>query len=85
MAGRFVHPELLPDELFLGNERDGGSGFVTRWESLRRGEVAYDQQGRVLPGFHPAFVGWDEVVSRGYDPTTFGPNRAQAQSMELAR
>ena len=67
------HPEMLPGELFLGNERDGSSGWITRWESLRRGLVAYDDLGQVLPGYHPTFVSWDEAVSRGYDPSTFGP------------
>lgn len=71
------NPELLPGELFLGNERDGSPGFISRWESLRRGSVAYDAEGRVLEGWCPLFVSWDEVVSRGYDPATFGPSGAR--------
>ena len=78
------NPEMLPGELFLGNEQEGRPKLISHWESLRRGKVAYDADGELLPGWFPLFVSWDEVVSRGYDPTTFGPQGAKRKIKETA-
>ena len=78
------HPEAQDDEVFLTNVLNGtplhtvlerskalppkpGSG----WKTKRAGEVAYDSEGKIVPGVYPVFVKKTEVKGKGFDPEDF--------------
>jgi hypothetical protein len=57
------HPEVKPDELFLGNyTRDAFQSIG--WKGKRMGKVALDAEGKPIPaGLFPVFVKPAEVVA----------------------
>ncbi len=67
MAQTFVHPEIRPGEILIGNM--WGSDFKNvGWISKRRGNVAYFTDGRPIPrtqAFVPCFVQRSEIEAAG--------------------
>ncbi|MBP6929749.1 MAG: hypothetical protein KBB77_02325 [Candidatus Moranbacteria bacterium] len=55
------HPEMKSGEIFLSNGNDAGFAQLS-YQSKRKGEKAYDQQGRHLPGLIPIFVNKAEYL-----------------------
>ena len=75
MLKRRPHPELREGEIFLGNfsfygraQRDWDD---LRWKTKRKGEIAYDDQGRPLSEttsrteIYPVFVQEAELAEAG--------------------
>jgi hypothetical protein len=60
------HPEQQDDEIYMGNEyvemlMSGHRGSITKWETLRLGDTAYDRSGNVLTNHRPMFIKRSEV------------------------
>lgn len=50
------HPEMKDGERFLINSKDGEDWDHPSWDTIRYGEVAYDNNGNVIEGRRPVFV-----------------------------
>ena len=54
------HPEQQDDEVYMGNEHveslSTDRGSITKWETLRFGDTAYDRSGNVLINHRPMFI-----------------------------
>ena len=65
------HPERLPDELFLGNFSNYGKGLGAEigWISKRKGQRAYDMNGRNVTNQNltPFFVKRKELEDNGIE------------------
>lgn len=68
-----LHPERLPDEVFVGNSSfspvedsvDDASEYASIiWGTKRRGIIAYDFEGKPMKGFFPVFVKTEEIQQR---------------------
>lgn len=55
MSFNDTHPEMGEDEFFLTNS-DGTLYHHYGWKTKRKGNVAYDRDGKVRPGMFPVFV-----------------------------
>lgn len=60
------HPEQQDDEIYMGNEHveslmSGHRGSITKWETLRLGDTAYDRSGNVLTSHCSMFIKRSEV------------------------
>lgn len=68
-ADDYPHPEQQEDEVFISNSHDEGPVDDTGrtdyecigWKTKRRGVVAYDVNGKVLPEMFPVFVKRSEI------------------------
>jgi hypothetical protein len=67
-----IHPEATDREVWIGNMF--GSDFIhVGWTSKRMGKIAYDVNGKVIPGFRPIFVARVEVEASGIAIPASGP------------
>ncbi len=63
------HPEQIPDEVFIGNSDENDFINNIGWKTKRRGEVAYDKNGKPLSKYtFPVFVKRWEIEND--DPKT---------------
>ncbi len=54
------HPEAKQFEVFITNSDSSGYSNIG-WKTKRRGEIAYDKNGKVMPGLFPVFADKTEV------------------------
>jgi len=75
------HPEMQPDEIFLGNferenedydeenmQESGGRDLEADnlgWQTMRKGMTAYDINGNKIMGMYPVFIKNEEWETRG--------------------
>ncbi len=65
-SGKWRHPELQEDEVYLGNTHDEDFDQIG-WETKRSGQVTYDRDGKKMgqdKDFFPVFVKRDEVIKK---------------------
>ncbi len=63
------HPERLPDEVFIGNADDSkhpdDSSFqFIGWKTKRKGEIAYNTEGKPILGKFPVFAKIEEIKAK---------------------
>lgn len=58
-----AHPEARVDEVFLQNCSSEAEYEYLKW-AKRRGKIAYDEDGKVIPGSFPVFVLKTEMATR---------------------
>lgn len=59
-SSAYGHPEILAEEIFLGNFKDlRGIG----WKTKRLGTQAYDVYDKPIKDVHPVFVQVEEIMS----------------------
>ena len=65
------HPERLAEEVLLFNYSSdaGGQELFGRigWKSKRKGNIAYGQDGNIVPNFFPVFVQRSEMEESGIE------------------
>jgi len=57
------HPELEDGEMFLSNMLKA-EYYRVRWNTKRRGSVAYNENGNIIKGYVPVFVQKQEYDER---------------------
>lgn len=60
---RKPHPERCPNEVFLANFDENGFHVIS-WNTKRRGQTAYDINGKPVQGLFPVFVAKAEYEDR---------------------
>ena len=66
---KFDHPEIREGEIFLTNVCPAcglmPDGYVhIGWRTKRKGEIAYDRDGDIIPNGHPVFIQLSEYEEK---------------------
>ena len=62
-----AHPEKQEDEVFITNCFKKNHFMGIGWQSKRKGETAYDANGRILHEGFPVFVKRSELEAAGFE------------------
>jgi hypothetical protein len=81
------HPELLEGEVFFTNTDQALANFeLSKWKSARKGTVAYNIEGNIVPDSVPVFIQRSELEEAGIDPDDpFGFRLSRARWEQLKK